>query len=48
MKTVDTATGWFEIFEVPFFNLDEESRGNIEYIEKLSARVSQMFNQTWL
>ena len=48
MKTVDTATGWFEIFEVPFFNLDKESRGNIEYIEKYYARVRQLFNQNFL
>ena len=48
MTMIDPTTGWFENFEVLCFDLNDVSRGNIEYIEKLSARVSQMFNQTWL
>ena len=45
---VDHATGWFEIFEFLCFDLNEVARGNSEYIEKLSAGISQLFNQTWL
>ena len=46
MRTIDPATGWFEIIEVPTFYLDELMVGNYEYIDKSSARVNQSFNNT--
>ena len=30
---IDHATGWFEIFEVPTYDLDEVMGGNYEYID---------------
>ena len=48
MTMIDPATGWFEIVEIPTFNLDEVTAGNDEYMDKSSAGVSQMFNNTWL
>ena len=48
MTMIDPATGWFDIFKVPCFDLNEVARGNSEYIEKFPARVSQLLNQTWL
>ena len=48
LKIVDPTTGWFEIIKFPCFDFNEVSRVNIEYIDKLSARVIQMFNKTWL
>ena len=40
------AIGWFKILNIPTFELDEVMAGNDEYIDKSSARVSQMFNNT--
>ena len=37
-----------KFFEILAFNLDEVTAGNDEYIDKSSARVSQLFNNTWL
>ena len=48
MTIIDPTKGWFVIFEVPCFYLDELARVNSEYIDKLSARVIQLFNQTQL
>ena len=48
MTIIDPATGWFEIFEIPTFDIDEVMAGNDEYIYKPSARVSQLFNNTCL
>ena len=42
MMMIDPATGWFEIFEVPTFELDDITVGNDEYIDK----SSQFFNNT--
>ena len=42
------ATGWFEIVEVPTYNLDEVTGSNDEYIYKSSSRVSHLFNNTCL
>ena len=36
-----------QISEVPCFDLDEIAKGNSEYIDKLFARVINMFNQKW-
>jgi hypothetical protein len=51
MTFIDPATGWFEILaEVPTFDLEQvkQAGGNKEYTDKWSARVSQLFNNTWL
>ena len=48
MTMIDPATSWFEISEIPTYNLDEVAGSNDEYIDKLSARVIQLFNSTWL
>ena len=45
MTMIDPATGWFEIVEVPNYFPNEKSQ---EKIDKTSARISQLFNQTWL
>ena len=48
MNIIDLATGWFEIVDIPTFNLNDVTAGNDEYTDKSSARVSQPFNNTWL
>ena len=48
MTMIDPVTGWFEIFEIPTFDLDEVTSGNDEYMDKSSDRVIQLFNNTWL
>ena len=48
MMMIDPATGWFEIIKVPTSDLYEVTGGNDEYIDKSSARLSQLFNNTWL
>ena len=45
---IDPATGWFKIVKILTFNLNEVTSGNDEYIDKSYARVSQLFNNTWL
>ena len=46
MKIIYPATVWFEIVEVPCFNLGEFTSGNEEYMDKYSSRVTNMFNKT--
>jgi hypothetical protein len=48
MTFIDPATGWFEITQVPVFNIEDVNNNNVEYINKTSARISQLFNNTWL
>ena len=48
MTNIDLATGWFEIVEIPTYNLDEVMGSSYEYMDKSSAIVSQLFNNTWL
>ena len=48
MTFIDPATGWFEIVQVPYYNIEDVKGGNVEYINKTSARISQLFNNTWL
>ena len=43
---IDTVIGRFEIVEIPMFDPDDVTAGNDEYIDKSSARVSRMFNNT--
>ena len=40
MTMIEPTTGWFEIAEIPTFDLKEVTIGNDEYIDKSSARVS--------
>ena len=48
MTMVDPATGWFEIVEVPHYNIEEIVNDKDNYINKSLARISQLFNQAWL
>ena len=48
MTMIDPATGWFEIAEVPSFDIEDVKKGNTQVIDKTSARISQVFNQVWL
>ena len=48
MTFLDPVTGWFEIVQVPLFNIDDVKNGNREVIDKTSARISQLLNQVWL
>ena len=48
MKTIDPDTGWSKIVEILTFDLAEVTDGNDEYIDKSSAKVSQLFNITWI
>ena len=48
MTFIDPATGWFEITEVPYYDTEEVRLGNNTYINKTSARIIQLFNNTWL
>ena len=45
---IDPVTGWFEIVEVPYYNIDDIKSKGQQSIDKTSARISQLFNQTWL
>ena len=45
---IDPATGWFKIVEMPTFDLNEVTAGNYGYIDKPSARFSQLFNNIWI
>ena len=47
MTMVDPAMGWFEIVEVPY-NVEDIVNNKEYYIDKSSARISQLFNQVWL
>ena len=46
MTMIYPSTGWFEIVEIPTYDLDEVMGGNDEYIYKSSVMVSQLFNNT--
>ena len=46
MTMINPATGWFNIVEIPMYNLDEITGVNDEYIYKSSSRVIQLFNNT--
>ena len=48
MTIINPDMGQFEIFEVPTFDLDEGTGGIDDYIDNSSARVSQLFKNTWL
>lgn len=48
MTMVDPATGWFEIAEVPYYSIEDVKKDENQYIDKSSARISRIFEQTWL
>ena len=45
---VDPATGWFEITEVPYYNIDDVKNNENNYIDNSYSRISRLFYQTWL
>ena len=46
---IEPATGWFEIIEVPNYIIEElNTKSTQDKIDKTSARISQLFNQTWI
>ena len=48
MTMINPAIVWFEIVKIPTYDLNEVTGGNYEYIDKSSARVSQLFNNIWI
>ena len=48
MNFIDPSTGWFKISEVPYYDSKEVKIVNRNYINKTSAIISQLFNNTWL
>ena len=48
MMMIDPAKGWFEMFEVITFDLNEVTGVNDEYIYNSYSRASQLFNITWI
>ena len=45
---INPATGWFETVEVLTYYIVEVTNGNDEYIDNSSARVNQLFNNTYI
>ena len=45
---IDPDTGWFEIVKIQTFDLNKVAKGNDEYIDKSSDRVSHQFNNIFL
>ena len=43
---IDPVIGWLEIFDIPTFDLNAVTSVNDEYMDKSSARVRQLFNNT--
>ncbi|GFH49966.1 hypothetical protein CTEN210_06442 [Chaetoceros tenuissimus] len=48
MTMLDPATGWFEIAQVPYYSIEEVKEDKDDFIDKTSARISLIFEQTWL
>ena len=49
MTMIDPVTGWFEIKEVPNIIVQDVQKKTVkETIDKSSARISRIFDQTWL
>ena len=48
MTMLDLVSGWFEIIEVPRFIVDDIKNTDKDFIDKSSARISRLFDQTWL
>ena len=47
-EMINLATGWFDIVEIPTYDLDEVMGGNGEYKGKSYVRVIQLFNNIWI
>ena len=45
---IDPIIGWFEIIEIPMFDLDEAMASNDAYIDKSYVQLSQFFNKPWI
>ena len=45
MTFIDPATGWFEMAEVPYYDIDDIKKGNKQAIDKTSARISLLFDK---
>ena len=45
---INPITGWVGIVKVQMYDLNEVMVSNYEYINKLSYRASQLFNNTWI
>ena len=45
---VDSATGWFGIVEVSYYSIEDVKNVKDDYIDESSARISKLFEQTWL
>ena len=46
---IDPVTGWFEIVEVPNYIVENLNKSQDQsFIDKSSARISRLFNQTRL
>ena len=49
MTMLDPVTGWFEIVEVPNYVIEDiKHKTTRETVDKTSARISRLFDQTWL
>ena len=48
MTFIDPATGWFEMAEVPYYDIDDSKKGNKQAIDKTSPRISLLFDKVWL
>ena len=49
MTMMDPATGWFEIVEIPSYVIHDVKTNKVqENIDKTSARIGRLFDQTWL
>ena len=49
MTMIDRVTGWFEIVEVPNYIVEDlQNKTTRESVDKTSARLSRLFDQTWL
>ena len=48
MTFIYSATGWFKIAEVPTCDLKSQGWQQKIYIDKSSARISQLFKNLWL
>ena len=48
MTMIDPVTGWFEIVEVPNYIVEDiKNKTTTETVDKSSARISRLFDQTW-
>ena len=48
MTMINPYTGWFEIFKVTKYELDDGTGVNDDCIDKSSSRVSHLFNNKWI